>query len=199
MKTLFSLLLLLTLVSHTFAQSAGKADDASNSDAVPDHREAVVPTIPFVDLESPSALDRYRLWVTDDVDASLQSLDVYAPAKGSEYPIVVWLHGGVRRGKDSSLRKESFAISGFDGISLTADEGRVDKKISATIKGWKLPSLVDVLRRRKPFDKMFRCLSHHFRHRPVLLFRDFLQSPVQRVWELNLGSNHDVRYTLPSL
>jgi hypothetical protein len=31
------------------------------------------------------------------------------------------------------------------------------------------------------------------------LLRDFLQSPVQRVGELNLGSNHDVKHTLPSL
>ena len=68
-----------------------------------------------------------------------------------------------RRGKDSSLRKESFVISAFHRIRLAADEGRVDKKISATIKGRKLPSLVVGLRRRKPFDKMFRCLPHHFR------------------------------------
>lgn len=104
-----------------------------------------------------------------------------------------------RRGKDSSLRKESFAISAFNGISLTADEDRVDQKISATIEGWKLPSLVDGLRRRKPFDKMFRCLSHHLRQRPVFLLCDFLQSPVQRVWELNLRANHDVKYILRSL
>jgi arylformamidase len=180
--------------------------EASNSDAVPDHHEEVVPTAPCVEQESLAALDRYRLWVTreiaikrqdiraieklseisrriatssdwnseqnvelrklleqlearlgvsaaretplhlqpndypfavprrellnvgfaktDDVDANMQSLDVHAPAKGSGYPIVVWLHGGGMRGGDKShpgitvLKPDFFISRGYVFASL---------------------------------------------------------------------------------
>src|SRR5438034_10526940 len=49
-----------------------------------------------------------------------QSLDVYAPASGSDHPIVVWIHGGgCRQGDKRGGRKtpQSFLEEGCDVVS----------------------------------------------------------------------------------
>lgn len=144
------------------------------------------------------------------------SLDCEAACRSQSVPIrkqeivLLHLHAGqrivwrgcgatnpdwLRKEKDWCRQKRSRIAPLLDGVDLRTNGGGINQEISATIKGWKLPASLICGSYRKPLYEVLSCLPHHLGKRPVLLRGDFFQSPVERIRELNLGSNHDVVFT----